>query len=363
MTARAGAAIRIERLNKIYGDLKAVDDVSLDIAAGEFLTLLGSSGSGKTTTLMIVAGFALPDSGNVWIGDRPITQLPPERRGLGVVFQSYALFPHLDVKENIAFPLRMRRVQAAEIERKVARVLELVELGAFRDRRIGQLSGGQQQRVALARALVFEPPVLLMDEPLGALDRKLREQLQVEIKRIQRDLGVTVIYVTHDQEEALSMSDRIAIMAEGRILQTGTPDEVYEAPHSAYVADFLGESNFIRGQASETGLLARTDGDPRCMAAARATVAAGAEAVGIVRPEAIRLEADTRGLPNQITGEIELREFLGADLRLSVLTPVGALTVRTPRLGQHAGLLPGARVTLGWSAEDMALFPADKGGT
>lgn len=365
MRKTTGAAVRIEGLTKNYGDLKAVDDVSLNVAPGEFVTLLGSSGSGKTTTLMIVAGFTLPDAGDVWIDEASITQLPPERRGLGVVFQSYALFPHLDVKENIAFPLRMRRIGQNEIDRRVARVLDLVELGALRDRRIGQLSGGQQQRVALARALVFEPPVLLMDEPLGALDRKLREQLQIELKRIQRDLGVTVIYVTHDQEEALSLSDRIAIMAEGKILQTGSPDDVYEAPQSAYVASFLGESNFILGQATDSngtlGLLAHVDSGSQYLVAARAAVQTGKSAIGIVRPEAIQLGADAEGLPNRIEGQIELREFLGADLRLSVLTPLGSLTVRTPRLGRHAGLAPGERVALGWSAADMALFAATEG--
>lgn len=364
MSTTAGAAVRLEGLTKIYGELKAVDDVSLEVAPGEFVTLLGSSGSGKTTTLMIVAGFILPDAGDVWIDQGSITQLPPERRGLGVVFQSYALFPHLDVKENIAFPLRMRRVSQDEIDRRVSRVLDLVELGTFRDRKIGQLSGGQQQRVALARALVFEPPVLLMDEPLGALDRKLREQLQTELKRIQRDLGVTVIYVTHDQDEALSLSDRIAIMAEGKILQLGTPDDVYEAPQSTYVADFLGESNFIEGQVSDMGgspgLLTKADHKSQTLAASHTTVPSGTAAIGIVRPEAIRLGADAQGLPNRIDGKIELREFLGADLRLSVLTSLGPLTIRTPRLGQHAVLAPGESVTLGWAATDMVLFAANE---
>ena len=241
----AGASIRIEGLSKRYGEFVAVDDLSLDLGAGEFVTLLGLSGSGKTTTLMAVAGFVEPDAGRIEVGGRNIVDLPPEKRDLGVVFQNYALFPHLNVFENVAFPLRMRRHSTAEIDKAVKRLLGVVGLEAMATRRIAALSGGQQQRVALARALVFEPPALLMDEPLGALDRTLRDQMQTEIKRIQRELGVTVLYVTHDQDEALALSDRIAVMAAGRICQLATPDEIYERPQSAFVAGFVGDSNFF----------------------------------------------------------------------------------------------------------------------
>src|SRR5215469_1240682 len=241
-----GASIDIKALSKTYGGHAAVDQISISMNAGEFVTLLGASGSGKTTTLMMIAGFVTPDAGEIRIDGRDVAGLPPEKRDLGVVFQSYALFPHYSVYENIAFPLRLRKMRGSELERRIKDVLSLVDLSGYQERRIDQLSGGQQQRVALARAIVFSPPVLLMDEPLGALDRKLRDQLQTEIKRIQRDLGVTVVYVTHDQEEALALSDRIAIMEKGRILQLGTPDDVYERPTSAFVASFLGESNLIR---------------------------------------------------------------------------------------------------------------------
>ena len=242
-----GAPVRLERLTKRYDDVVAVDDISLDIAAGEFVSLLGPSGSGKTTTLMMVAGFQDVTAGAITVGDREISRLPPHKRDIGVVFQHYALFPHMRVAENIGFPLRMRDVSKAESRRRVAEALRLVQLEDYGDRYPRQLSGGQQQRVALARAVVFEPGLALMDEPLGALDRQLREQMQFEIKRLQNTLGITVIYVTHDQEEALVMSDRIAVMNRGRVEQFAAPDELYNRPATAFVATFVGESNVIGG--------------------------------------------------------------------------------------------------------------------
>ena len=224
-----------------------MQDVSVTIAPGSFFTLLGPSGSGKTTTLMMVAGFAYPTRGEVFVDGKPMAGLPPQKRDLGMVFQSYAVFPHLTVFDNIAFPLQIRRARRAEIRQRVGEALELVRLTGYEQRLPRQLSGGEQQRVALARALVFRPRVLLMDEPLGALDKKLRAHMQLELKHIQRHLHVTVIYVTHDQEEALTMSDRVAVMQRGRIEQVGTPAELYEAPASRFVADFLGESNFLDG--------------------------------------------------------------------------------------------------------------------
>ena len=356
-----GATVEVADLVKRYGSEHAVDHVSLRVEAGEFVTLLGSSGSGKTTTLMMIAGFVTPDGGAIRIEGKDIARLPPERRDLGVVFQSYALFPHYSVFENIAFPLRLRRRPIEEINRRVHEALELVQLEAFGDRRIAQLSGGQQQRVALARAIVFSPSVLLMDEPLGALDRKLRDQLQGEIKRIQRDLGVTVIYVTHDQEEALAMSDRIAIMSKGRIAQLGTPDLVYQEPSSPFVASFLGELNFIdvrtvgvNGQFAQ--VVCAKDGQQSFAGRMAQPVANGHDLVAMVRPEAIGIARAPAPSDNQVEGTVELREFLGASVRLAVRCRFGELTVRLPRLDNDAALGVGAPVNLRWRAEDMILF-------
>jgi len=247
ITPKNNYILELKNLSKYYGDVLAADDISLGIRDGEFLTLLGPSGSGKTTVLLVVAGFEYPSLGDIVFQGKSINSVPPNKRDIGMVFQNYALFPHMTVFDNIAFPLKMRKVKKAEISRKVKEALELVQLGGYEKRNPKQLSGGQQQRIALARAFVFNPPVLLMDEPLGALDKKLREHMQLEIKHIQSQLKRTVIYVTHDQEEALVMSDRIVVMNEGKIQQIGTPDELYERPINKFVAGFIGESNFIEG--------------------------------------------------------------------------------------------------------------------
>jgi spermidine/putrescine ABC transporter ATP-binding subunit len=239
--------LELKNLSKYYDDVKAVNDISLEIRDSEFLTLLGPSGSGKTTVLLMIAGFEYPSRGDIVFQGKSINFVPPDKRNIGMVFQNYALFPHMTVFDNIAFPLKMRKVNKGEITRKVNEALELVQLSGYDKRTPKQLSGGQQQRIALARAVVFNPPVLLMDEPLGALDKKLREHMQLEIKHIQSRLKRTVIYVTHDQEEALVMSDRIVVMNNGRIQQIGTPDELYERPANKFVAEFIGESNFIEG--------------------------------------------------------------------------------------------------------------------
>lgn len=358
----SGAAVHISNLSKRYGDYVAVDDISLAVESGEFVTLLGLSGSGKTTTLMAVAGFVEPDAGSIKIDGSGILDLPPEKRGLGVVFQNYALFPHLNVFENIAFPLRMRKWRAADIEKAVKRVLAIVSLEAFAGRRITALSGGQQQRVALARALVFEPPVLLMDEPLGALDRSLRDQLQTEIKRIQRELGVTVIYVTHDQEEALALSDRIAVMADGKICQLGTPDEIYERPNSAFVASFVGDSNRIkvalREREQQYRVVAAHGAPDIPLLATDGAEIGKAEAVMMVRPEAIDLsEAKPAAGINAVPGTVELREFLGASVRFTVSTPLGPMNIRKGRVGSAAAFRPGSQVWASWHAGDGLLFP------
>ena len=356
-----GAAVGIKNLVKTYGDFTAVDNVSLDIKPGEFLTLLGSSGSGKTTTLMAVAGFTIPDSGSITIGGQDIARLPPEKRGLGVVFQSYALFPNYNVFDNVAFALKLRGVAKEEVSRRVDEVLELVDLSQFKFRRIPQLSGGQQQRVALARAIVFSPPVLLMDEPLGALDRKLRDQLQTEIKRIQRELGVTVIYVTHDQEEAMSLSDRIAIMSQGRIVQIGTPDEVYESPSSAFVASFLGDSNLLKVDhiRSEAGIAEVRAASNHAIRFRGRHVSNGGSLSGhvmMIRPEAVQVGGQVA--ENRLIGTVRSREFLGPSIKLTVDTAASVVTVRVPRLGNEANTAVDAEVTLSWRTEDAIVFPA-----
>src|SRR5581483_8600606 len=278
--ARGGGALRLEGLTKLYGEHAALADVSLDVRGGEFITLLGPSGSGKTTTLRCVAGFVRPDAGRVYLDERDI----------GMVFQNYALFPHMTAAANVAFPLEVRKLARAEIARRVQEALELVHLGGLGGRYPRQLSGGQQQRVALARAIVFRPPLLLMDEPLGALDKNLREAMQLEISRISRELGVTVLYVTHDQEEALAMSDRIAVYHQGRIEQLGSGEDLYERPATLFVAEFMGESTVFRGRVERDGAdawlasaAARLPIDPAACAALG--LGTGERAALVVRPE------------------------------------------------------------------------------
>lgn len=250
-----GETVTLTNIEKRYSGNPVVSDVSIDIRAGEFLSLLGPSGSGKTTLLMMIAGFELPSRGAIHVGTRDITHVAPNKRHVGMVFQKYAIFPHMTVAQNIAFPLKMRGVAKVEIRDRIGEMLSLVQLSGYEDRYPQQLSGGQQQRVAVARALVFEPPVLLMDEPLSALDKKLRETMQLEIKRIQQRVGVTVVYVTHDQEEALTMSDRVAVMSDGKLAQIGSPFDLYQQPSTAFVADFVGKMNFVEADylGSESG--------------------------------------------------------------------------------------------------------------
>ena len=245
MTRAAAIPITVRGVAKAYGSVLALDHVDLDVQSGEFLTLLGPSGSGKTTLLMVLAGFIRPDQGSLRFGETEVIRLAPHKRDVGMVFQNYALFPHLDVAANVAFPLRLRRVKPADIARRVGAVLEMVQLAGFGGRRVSELSGGQRQRVALARAIVFEPRIVLMDEPLSALDRQLREQMQIELRQLHDKLGMTTIYVTHDQREALTMSDRVAVIAGGRVMQVGSPRTIYEQPANRFVAEFIGESTFL----------------------------------------------------------------------------------------------------------------------
>ncbi|MEM9783780.1 MAG: ABC transporter ATP-binding protein, partial [Pseudomonadota bacterium] len=292
MSATKGEAlpITIRGVTKTYGSVHALDDVDLDVRSGEFLTLLGPSGSGKTTLLMVIAGFTRPDSGSLRFGAQEMIRTPPHRRDLGMVFQNYALFPHMTVAGNVAYPLKIRRLPAAEIGERVERALETVQLGGYGDRQITQLSGGQRQRVALARAIVFEPRILLMDEPLSALDKKLRDRMQIELRHLHEQLSMTTVYVTHDQREALTMSDRIAVINDGRLMQLGDPAEIYDRPANRFVADFIGESAFL--SATRDGNTVSYRGRPLAVDAAPPE---GDRLVLMLRPERLQLvngEAD-----------------------------------------------------------------------
>jgi spermidine/putrescine transport system ATP-binding protein len=309
-------------VTKRFEDVTAVDDVTLEIAAGEFFSLLGPSGCGKTTSLRMIAGFERPDLGTILIGGTDVTEIPPNRRPVNTVFQSYALFPHLTVEQNVAFGLRFKDVPKDEGRRRVSEVLELVRLHGLERRRPHQLSGGQQQRVALARALVLSPSVLLLDEPLGALDAKLRRDLQIELKSIQREIGITFVYVTHDQEEALTMSDRLAVMSGGRVEQLGSPREVYEHPQTAFVADFLGVSNLMRGHV--------IDGETVEVGGVRLRAAGGGggeHSPGVVRltirPERVRITPPGAAGENCVAATIERFVYLGSTTQVFVILPGG----------------------------------------
>ena len=356
-----GRGLHLDHLSKHYGATRAVDDVSLSLAPGEFLTLLGPSGSGKTTLLMMIAGFVTPTSGSIRLGKRMISQMPPERRNFGMVFQGYALFPHLTVARNIAFPLEARRQPRAEIEARVAQAMEMVQLAALRNRLPRQLSGGQQQRVALARALVFTPDILLLDEPLSALDKKLRAQVQLELKDLHRRLGLTFIYVTHDQEEALSMSDRIAVLRDGRLVQQGTPTELYTQPRTRFVADFLGGSNFLAGRVTEkteTGF-AYTCGSQRFVHEG-GSGRPGAEIVLTLRPEKIEFVRDRERPRNTVTGAIANWSYAGTSYHLQVDTDAaGRLSLSVPAWRHGPPPAIGTVVALGWDPDATVLVEPD----
>jgi putative spermidine/putrescine transport system ATP-binding protein len=360
---RPGCTVTIRAIAKSYGSsVPALDGVSLDIRRGEFVTLLGASGSGKTTTLMIVAGFTPPDAGDVLLDGHSIISLPPERRGIGVVFQNYALFPHMPAVRNVAFPLRMRAVPRSKALARAEAALERVGLGGFGSRLPSQLSGGQQQRVALARALVFEPGLLLMDEPLGALDRALREQMKAEIRRLHRELGITIVYVTHDQEEALTLSDRIALMHRGRIVQIGTPADLYDRPTNAFVAGFIGESSLVEGTVAHFGrtehALLPTGGGPPLRARA-SHLPEGARAMLLLRPERVAVHTDTPGGSGQ-SAEIVDSVYVGDVTRLTLRLQGGAaLNVKYLNRTGVASLAPGMRVHVTWDPHDAILLPAE----
>jgi putative spermidine/putrescine transport system ATP-binding protein len=359
----AAETLNIQRISKVYGEVHAVDAVDLSVPRGEFLTLLGPSGSGKTTLLMMIAGFVVPSAGDIYLGERRITDLLPERRNFGMVFQGYALFPHLTVAENVAFPLRARRVGKAEMEKRVRQMLALVRLERFADRRPAQLSGGQQQRVALARAIVFSPDLLLLDEPLSALDKRLRGDLQAELRQLHRQVGRTFVNVTHDQEEALTMSDRVAIMRDGRVVQVGAPGELYERPATRFVADFLGKSNFLRATVEEAagGEFRYALGGGRFTQRQPATaLPKGASVLLALRPEKITLHAARpENEPNALTGEIVSTSYTGASHHLVIRT-VDAGDIILTAATWRADVTPtvGAKVWVAWSA-NAAVIVAD----
>ena len=355
--AQVGARLQLVNLTKHYDGIVATDRVNLDIAPGEFVTLLGPSGSGKTTTLMMIAGFVTPTSGQILLNGEDIAFRPRHQRNIGIVFQNYALFPHMTVAENVAFPLKMRKWSRAEIEQAVGEALELVRLKDFANRRPRQLSGGQQQRIALARALVFRPPVLLMDEPLGALDKKLREEMQLEIKHIQESTHITTVYVTHDQEEALTMSDRIAVMRDGRVEQVGSPRDLYERPATAFVADFIGESNFFEGhlERHDDRVLLVTDDGLRLPVPASNEIERG-EQIGVtVRPERIVIGQGLSGDP-VLRGTIEEVIYVGDSTKFRVLLGDNRLiTVKQQNRLDAPRWERGDLVECHWSVEDTVV--------
>ncbi|WP_439495291.1 ABC transporter ATP-binding protein [Bosea sp. (in: a-proteobacteria)] len=320
-----GKAVSIRALDKSYGATRALEGVSLEIAAGEFCTLLGASGSGKTTLLKTIAGFETYDSGNILVDGADIGPVPVSRRNIGMVFQNYALFPHMNVRRNVAFGLDMRRLPAREIETRVEEALALVDLGAYAERLPRQLSGGQQQRVALARALVIRPDILLMDEPLGALDKNLRQSIQLELKRLHAAVGATVVYVTHDQEEALFLSDRIALMDKGRLIQTGSPRDLYDRPANRFVAGFLGECNFIPSEGGEIA----------------------------VRPEKLRVGRQSAACDQSFEARVISVNFMGRGFRVILERGGTELAALTDASDEIAALRPGDMVTFGFQKNDV----------
>jgi putative spermidine/putrescine transport system ATP-binding protein len=354
--------LTLTHLTKRYPSTTAVDAIDLEVGRGEFLTLLGPSGSGKTTTLMMVAGFTPPSEGEITIDDRPITGMAPEHRNIGVVFQNYALFPHMTVFDNVAFPLKMRRQPKAAIRAQVGRTLDMVHLTGLGDRLPRQLSGGQQQRVALARALVFDPGLLLMDEPLGALDRNLREQMKLEIKRIHSDVGVTVLYVTHDQEEALTMSDRIALMNRGQIAQLGSAEELYERPANRFVAEFIGESNLLEGcvESADGGAVFVHGGGVRLrVPPGPQAFRPGEPYTLMVRPEKITLGSAGGDAPEGLPGIVEAVVYVGEFTRYRVrVAPEVVIDVKTANTHAVLRAKPGDPVRLHWAVADAYLVPS-----
>jgi len=355
--------LKISGLTKRYGDFVALAPTDLEVAQGEFLTLLGPSGSGKTTLLSLIAGLAMPDGGQLLINGHDVTYGAPYERDIGMVFQNYALFPHMTVAENIAFPLKMRKVSAASAKQRSLEALELVHLPHVAQRFPKELSGGQQQRIALARCLVYKPSIVLMDEPLGALDKKLRDHMQLEIKRIHRDLNTTIVYVTHDQEEAMTMSDRICLMNQGRIEQLGTPSDLYFRPRTLFVADFLGESNLFEGtvervDGGEADVRLAQDGS-RARAAVHAPLTAGSKVRVMVRPQNIAVRSEAADV-NAVRGKVVDTMITGSLTKLYVASPAGGsepLVLCYPTSSNAAPHAIGDDITLHWAGRDAVAVP------
>jgi spermidine/putrescine transport system ATP-binding protein len=346
--------VRLENITKRFDDVVAVDDLSLDVESGKFYALLGPSGCGKTTTLRMIGGFEDPTSGTIYLGDRTVTGQPPHKRDVNTVFQSYALFPHLTIFENVAFGLRRSKVKGSEVRTRTEEMLQVVGLKGYGNRKPRQLSGGQQQRVALGRALVNRPRVLLLDEPLGALDLKLRKEMQFELKRIQHDMGITFVHVTHDQEEAMTMADSIVVMNDGRIEQMGEPAELYESPATAFVANFLGVSNLLPGTVEGNNAVRLDGGTVLHVSPAALDGHRGAVSVGI-RPEKLRI-AD--GGTNTLSGEIVDRAYVGVSTQYVVRTPVGDVSVYVQGAGSQA---PGERMELSFEPDATFVVSRSEG--
>jgi len=363
MAVAGEAFVEFANVQKSYdGETLVVKDLNLGIDRGEFLTMLGPSGSGKTTCLMMLAGFETATHGEIRLDGRAINDVAPHKRGIGMVFQNYALFPHMTVRENLAFPLQVRNVDRATIDAKVKRALEMVKLGEFGNRRPAQLSGGQQQRVAVARALVFEPDLVLMDEPLGALDKNLREQMQYEIKHIHENLGVTVVYVTHDQSEALTMSTRIAVFDDGVIQQLAEPSVLYEKPENAFVAAFIGENNKLTGRVRAlNGTACVVDlPDGHEVHALKVAVDGEGDATTLsLRPERVAVDPEPGHYPNTFEARVEELIYLGDHIRTRVsVCGNDDFVVKMPNVGDHARIQPGETVTVGWAMEDCRALDA-----
>ncbi len=354
--------VRFVDVQKTYdGETLVVKNLNLEVARGEFLTLLGPSGSGKTTCLLMLAGFEAATHGEIYLDRLPITRVPPHKRDIGMVFQNYALFPHMTVEENLAFPLVVRRLPREEIRQRVERALAMVRLEGFGSRRPAQLSGGQQQRVALARALVFEPKLVLMDEPLGALDKQLRENMQYEIKHLHEELGITVVYVTHDQGEALTMSDRVAVFNDGVIQQLASPAQLYEEPENAFVAQFIGENNRLLGtvKAIEDGICRVAIADGEVLALAVNVDAVGRPTTLSLRPERVILDPPDGSLPNVFTARVEELIYHGDHIRVRLAVCGDEdFIVKVPNTGGRFALTTGQRIRIGWRMEDCRALDA-----
>jgi len=354
--SKSDSFVKFEKVDKSYdGEILVVKDLNLDVPKGEFLTMLGPSGSGKTTVLMMLAGFETPTSGEIYLDGNPISSIPPNKRGIGMVFQNYALFPHMTVKENLEFPLEVRKMTKSVIDEKVSNALLMVELQDFGSRMPLQLSGGQQQRVALARSLVFEPRLVLMDEPLGALDKNLREQMQYEIKHIHEKIGITVVYVTHDQSEALTMSNRIAVFNDGKIQQISSPDVLYEKPDSSFVAQFIGENNQLKGKVKsvngENCIITTESGDDIHALKVNVNNSGDASLVSL-RPERVAINSSEK-FENNFDAKVKELIYLGDHIRSRVeVCGNDQFIVKIPNSYTGANLKEGATVKLSWKASD-----------